>query len=133
LGFGANARAALITRGLAEMTRLGVALGGRAETFMGLTGLGDLVLTCTDAQSRNLRAGVALGQGRSLAQVLSEIGQEVEGVLTAKTLHALAARRGLDAPIIEQVQRILYEGVAPQQAVEELFRREPKTENSGVH
>jgi glycerol-3-phosphate dehydrogenase (NAD(P)+) len=128
LGFGANARAALITRGLAEMARLGVALGGKAETFMGLTGLGDLVLTCTDTQSRNLRAGMALGQGHPLAEVLREIGQEVEGVHTARTLYALAERRGLDAPIIEQVYRILYEGVAPQQAVEELFRREPKSE-----
>lgn len=132
LGFGANARAALITRGLAEMTRLGAALGGRAETFMGLTGLGDLVLTCTDTQSRNLRAGMALGQGRPLAEVLREIGQEVEGVHTARTLYAQVSRRELDAPIIEQVYRILHEGVAPQQAVEELFRREPRTENASL-
>lgn len=132
LGFGANARAALITRGLAEMTRLGVALGGRAETFMGLTGLGDLVLTCTDTQSRNLRSGMALGQGRPLAEVLRDIGQEVEGVHAASTLHAVATRSGLDAPIIEQVFRILHEGIAPQQAVEELFRREPKIEHTAA-
>jgi glycerol-3-phosphate dehydrogenase (NAD(P)+) len=128
LGFGANARAALITRGLAELTRLGVALGGRAETFMGLTGAGDLILTCTDNSSRNRRLGLGLGEGRPLAAMLATIGQEVEGVATARELHQLAARRGIEMPITEQVYRVLYEDVAPQAAVEALLSREPKPE-----
>jgi len=128
LGFGANARAALITRGLAELTRLGVALGGRPETFMGLTGAGDLILTCTDDTSRNRRVGLALGQGRGLKQALQEIGQEAEGVATAKVLHELAGRLGVDMPITEQVYRVLYEQRAPETAVEALFGREPKNE-----
>ncbi len=128
LGFGANARAALITRGLAELTRLGVALGGRVETFMGLTGAGDLILTCTDNTSRNRRLGIGLGEGRPLAAMLATIGQEVEGVATARELHALAGRRGVEMPITEQVYRVLYEDVAPQAAVEALLSREPRSE-----
>lgn len=128
LGFGANARAALITRGLAEMNRLGVALGGRPQTFMGLTGVGDLVLTCTDNQSRNRRAGIGLGEGRPLEQVLKEIGQEVEGVRTVHELYAMARRLDVDMPITEQVYRVVYDGLSPQQAVETLLSREPKSE-----
>jgi len=128
LGFGANARAALITRGLAEMTRLGVALGGRPETFMGLTGVGDLILTCTDNQSRNRRAGIGIGQGKSLEEVLLEIGQEVEGVKTVHELYAMARRLDVDMPITEQVYRVVYEGLAPARAVEILLNREPKSE-----
>ena len=128
LGFGANARAALITRGLAELTRLGVALGGRVETFMGLTGAGDLILTCTDNTSRNRRLGIGLGEGRPLAAMLATIGQEVEGVATARELHALAGRHGVEMPITEQVYRVLYEDVAPQAAVEALLSREPRSE-----
>jgi glycerol-3-phosphate dehydrogenase (NAD(P)+) len=128
LGFGANARAALITRGLAELTRLGVAMGGRAETFMGLTGAGDLILTCTDNASRNRRVGLALGQGKPLATILAELGQEAEGVATARELYQLARRRGVEMPITEQVYRVLYEQVAPQAAVEALLRREPRAE-----
>ncbi|HSH42604.1 MAG TPA: NAD(P)H-dependent glycerol-3-phosphate dehydrogenase [Arenicellales bacterium] len=128
LGFGANARAALITRGLAEMNRLGVALGGKPQTFMGLTGVGDLVLTCTDDQSRNRRAGIGLGRGRPLDEVLKEIGQEVEGVNTVHELYAMARRLGVDMPITEQVYRVVYEGLPPAKAVEILLQREPKSE-----
>lgn len=128
LGFGANARAALVTRGLAELTRLGTALGGRAETFMGLTGAGDLILTCTDNASRNRRLGIGLGQGRKLSDVLVELGQEVEGVTTARKVYQRARAHGIDMPITEQVYRVLYEGLAPQAAVEALLKREPKSE-----
>lgn len=128
LGFGANARAALITRGLAEMNRLGVALGGRPQTFMGLTGVGDLILTCTDNQSRNRRAGIGLGRGQPLEAVLEEIGQEVEGVKTVHELYAMARRLDVDMPITEQVYRVVYEGLPPARAVEILLNREPKSE-----
>jgi len=128
LGFGANARAALITRGLTEMNRLGVALGGSPSTFMGLTGVGDLVLTCTDNQSRNRRAGIGLGQGRALNDVLKEIGQEVEGVKTVRELYAMAGRAGVDMPITEQVYQVVYEGLPAEQAVVSLLRREPRSE-----
>lgn len=128
LGFGANARAALITRGLAEMNRLGVALGGKPQTFMGLTGVGDLILTCTDNQSRNRRAGIGLGQGKPLDDVLKEIGQEVEGVNTARELYAMATRLGVDMPITEQVYRVVHEGLSPNTAVTILLNRDPKSE-----
>ncbi|MFV1992871.1 MAG: NAD(P)H-dependent glycerol-3-phosphate dehydrogenase [Acidiferrobacterales bacterium] len=124
LGFGANARAALITRGLAELTRLGVAMGGKPETFMGLTGAGDLVLTCTDNKSRNRRVGIALGQGKKLDQILSDLGQEAEGVLTARELHVLAKEKGVDMPITEQVYRVLYKNITPREVVEALLQRE---------
>ncbi len=129
LGFGANARAALITRGLHELMRLGIALGGQAETFMGLAGLGDLVLTCTDNQSRNRRAGLALGAGKSLEQALSEIGQVVEGVQAAQEVRALAQKYAVDMPISEQVWRVLYDGLEPQIAVRTLLAREQKPES----
>lgn len=128
LGFGANTRAALITRGLAELTRLGMACGGRQETFMGLAGLGDLVLTCTDDQSRNRRAGLALGRGESLDAALAGIGQVVEGVRTAREIHALAGEQGVEMPIAEQVYRVLYEDRSPRDAVDALLERSPKPE-----
>ena len=130
LGFGANARAALITRGLAELTRLGVAMGGQKETFMGLAGAGDLILTCTDNASRNRRVGLALGQGRQLPEILTDLGQEAEGVATARELYQLAGHLNVDMPITEQVYRVLYEKLAPQDAVEALLRREPRAESS---
>lgn len=129
LGFGANARAALITRGLAELTRLGVAMGGKKETFMGLTGAGDLILTCTDNLSRNRRLGLGLGQGRNLGEVMAEIGQEVEGVATARELYQLASRLKVEMPITEQVYKVLFENLAAQAAVEALLKREPRAEN----
>ena len=128
LGFGANARAALITRGLAEMKRLGKALGGDPHTFMGLTGVGDLVLTCTDDQSRNRRAGIGLGQGRSVSEILQEIGQEVVGINTVRELYAMALRAGVEMPITTQVYQVVFEGLAAKDAVVSLLRREPKVE-----
>lgn len=128
LGFGANARAALITRGLSEITRLGLALGGQKETFMGLTGLGDLVLTCTDNQSRNRRMGLALAAGQSIAQAKEQIGQEVEGINTAKEVRNKAHALGIEMPITEQTYRVLFEGLSPQEAVHNLLTREPRAE-----
>ena len=128
LGFGANTRAALITRGLTELIRLGTALGGRSETFMGLAGIGDLVLTCTDDQSRNRRMGLALARGASVEQARAAIGQEVEGVVTALSVHTLAHRLGVEMPISEQVYQVLYEGVPPLAATAALLEREPKAE-----
>lgn len=123
LGYGANARIALISRGLIEMTRLGVALGAKSQTFMGLSGMGDLVLTCTDNQSRNRRMGLAIAAGRTADAVAREIGQVVEGVYAAKAVHGVAARLGVEMPICEQVYRILYEDAAPEQAVSALMNR----------
>lgn len=128
LGFGANARAALITRGLAEITRLGVALGARTHTFMGLAGLGDLALTCTDNQSRNRRMGLALADGRSVEQAREQIGQEVEGVGTARGVFHLSQRLQVEMPITEQTFRVLYEGLSPKTAVRHLLERRPKAE-----
>lgn len=123
MGFGANARAALIARALAEITRLGISLGANAETFTGLTGLGDLVLTCTDDQSRNRRTGIALGEGKKLELAVKEIGQVVEGVATAKEVVALANKQNVDMPITEQVYNVLYNDSSPQDAVDALFNR----------
>jgi glycerol-3-phosphate dehydrogenase (NAD(P)+) len=128
LSFGANARAALITRGLAEMTRLGRELGGRRETFTGLAGLGDLVLTCTDNQSRNRRMGLSLARGHSVRESLRAIGQAVEGVQTASVAAQLATDTGVEMPITEQTCRVLFERVPPLAAVDALFTREPKSE-----
>jgi glycerol-3-phosphate dehydrogenase (NAD(P)+) len=128
LGFGANTRVALITRGLAEMMRLGVALGAERETFMGLAGLGDLVLTCTDDQSRNRRCGLALAAGRTAEQAQAEIGQVVEGVLAARAVHEVAQRVGVEMPIAEQVYRVLYEGAPVKGAVYALMGRTVKVE-----
>lgn len=128
LGYGANTRAALITRGLAEMMRLGVALGGKRETFMGLAGLGDLVLTCTDDQSRNRRLGLALARGTALTDALRDIGQIVEGVPTAREVMRLAKAHGIEMPISEQVYCVLYENKNPRAAVQSLLQREQKAE-----
>jgi glycerol-3-phosphate dehydrogenase (NAD(P)+) len=128
LGFGSNARAALVTRGLAELTRLGVAMGGQKETFMGLAGAGDLILTCTDNLSRNRRVGLALGQGKKLPDILSELGQEAEGVATARELFQLARKLKIEMPITTQVYHVLYDKLSPQAAVEALLSREPKQE-----
>ena len=128
LGLGANARAGLITRGLAELTRLGQALGGSTETFMGLSGLGDLILTCTDDQSRNRRVGLGLGAGKSLEQILNNIGQEAEGVITTKTVHMLAKKLHIEMPITDTVYRVLYENLSPKEGVRQLLARELKSE-----
>ncbi|HEU4579373.1 MAG TPA: NAD(P)H-dependent glycerol-3-phosphate dehydrogenase [Polyangiaceae bacterium] len=123
LGFGQNARAALITRGLSEIARLGVAKGGRAETAAGLAGLGDLVLTCTGEMSRNRTVGFELGRGRPLAEVLAALGHVAEGVTTARSANDLAQRLGLELAICAQVYQVLYAGKLPQDAVEDLIRR----------
>jgi glycerol-3-phosphate dehydrogenase (NAD(P)+) len=128
LGFGANTRVALITRGLVEMTRLGVALGAQKETFMGLAGLGDLVLSCTDDQSRNRRFGLRLAAGRSVEQARSEIAQAVEGFVAAKAVHAVAAREGIEMPLCEGVYQILYEGRPASEVVQALMTRPIKAE-----
>lgn len=128
LGFGANTRAALVTRGLAEMMRLGVALGGRRDTFMGLAGLGDLVLTCTDDQSRNRRVGLALARGQSLAEACATVQQVAEGVNAAREVHRLAVRHAVEMPITQQVWEVLYRQRPPREAVQALLLREQKAE-----
>jgi len=128
LGFGANARVALITRGLVELTRLGVALGARQETIMGLAGMGDLVLTCTDNLSRNRRMGLALAGGKTIEEAQEEIQQVVEGVLAAEAVKEVADKLGIEMPICHQVYRILYEGASPREAVGALMGRELKSE-----
>jgi glycerol-3-phosphate dehydrogenase (NAD(P)+) len=127
-GFGHNARAALITRGLAETGRLSAAMGGQRATLMGLAGLGDLVLTCTGNLSRNRRVGLARAQGHPLAATLRELGHVAEGVEAARAARRLAVHHGIDMPICEAVDRVLHEGLAPRLAVEALLRREPRAE-----
>ena len=129
LGFGANTRIALITRGLVEMTRLGVAVGARKETFMGLAGMGDLILTCTDNLSRNRRMGLALASGKTVEEAQQEIQQVVEGVMAAEAVKEVAEELQIDMPICHQVYRILYESVSPREAVGALMRRELRSEH----
>ena len=128
LGLGHNARAALLTRALAEMARLGRAMGGRQETFMGLTGMGDLILTATGDLSRNRQVGLALARGRTLAEVLGELGHVAEGVHSVKEALGLGQRLGVDLPISAGVYRILYENASPAEEVQQLMRRELKAE-----
>lgn len=128
IGFGANARTALITRGLAEMTRLGAALGAQPETFMGMAGLGDLVLTCTDNQSRNRRFGLALGQGKDVDTAQDEIGQVVEGYRNTKEVYLLAERMGVEMPIVDQIYQVLYQGKGANLAAKDLLARDKKAE-----
>jgi glycerol-3-phosphate dehydrogenase (NAD(P)+) len=129
LGLGLNARAALITRGLAEMTRLGVALGARAATFMGLSGLGDLVLTATGDLSRNRQVGLALAQGRALPQILSALGHVAEGVYSAPTVRERARALGVEMPIVEAVVEVLDGGLTPADAVRRLVERDARAES----
>lgn len=128
LGFGYNARAALITRGLAEIARLGMALGGQPQTFMGLAGMGDLVLTCTGDLSRNRQVGLALASGKNLAQILADLGHVAEGVSTAREVARLAEQLGIEMPITEAVDAILHRDVPAMEAVEKLLSREPRQE-----
>jgi len=128
LGFGHNARAALVTRGLAETGRLSAALGGKRETLMGLAGLGDLVLTCTGDLSRNRRVGLALARGQPLPAILRELGHVAEGVAAARDARVLSLALGVDMPICDAVYRVLYENLAPRRAVEALLAREPGPE-----
>jgi glycerol-3-phosphate dehydrogenase (NAD(P)+) len=128
LGLGFNARAALVTRGLAEMTRLGSALGAQQSTFAGLAGLGDLVLTCTGSLSRNRAVGVELGKGRTLEEVLSDRETVAEGVVTAQSARELAAREGVEMPIVDTVNRVLFEGQPARSAIAALMTRELRAE-----
>jgi glycerol-3-phosphate dehydrogenase (NAD(P)+) len=128
MGLGLNARAALITRGLAEITRLGTALGGNIETFMGLTGMGDLILTCTGDLSRNRRVGLGLAQGKSLDAVVKELGHVAEGVPCAKAVRELSRRLGVDMPITHAVASVLFDGMQPADLVQGLLARDPRHE-----
>jgi glycerol-3-phosphate dehydrogenase (NAD(P)+) len=129
MGFGSNTRIALITRGLREMTRLGLTLGAQADTFMGLAGLGDLVLTCTDDQSRNRRFGLLLAAGKSPEEALTSIGQAVEGYLAAKAVHQVAERAAVDMPICNGIYRVLYEKLPAKDLVRDLMNRPIKSEH----
>jgi len=128
LGFGSNARVALITRGLAEITRIGLALGAHALTFAGLSGMGDLVLTCSGDASRNRRVGLALGSGKTMAEILGEMKMVAEGVKTTKVAYALASKIGVEAPIIDVMHAIIHEGVPVRDAIGKLLARTPKAE-----
>ena len=129
LGYGDNTKAALITRGIAEIGRLGVAMGGRAETFYGLTGIGDLIVTCASMHSRNRRAGILIGQGYTMQQAMDEVKMVVEGVYSAKAAIGLAQKYGVQLPIIEEVNAILFEGQPADEAVKKLMLRDKKIEN----
>lgn len=128
MGLGLNARAALITRGLAEIARLGAALGGRPETFMGLTGMGDLILTCTGDLSRNRKVGLALAQGKSLDTIVMELGHVAEGVRCAKAVRSMAIERNIDMPIATAVAAILFDGASPRDMISQLLSRDPRHE-----
>ena len=130
LGYGDNTKAALITRGIAEMSRIGTAMGGRQETFNGLSGIGDLIVTCASVHSRNRKAGYLMGQGRSMQEAMDEVKMVVEGVYSAKAAMALARKYQIEIPIIEQVNKVLFENKSPQEAVSELMLRDKKIENS---
>lgn len=130
LGFGANARAALITRGMAEILRLAASLGAQTETMFGLSGIGDLILTCTDDQSRNRQLGLAIGRGLSVEQAIAEVGKTVEGMYAAREVMILAQQAGVEMPIVEQVCKILFEGYDPRESVQALLCREQKAEAS---
>ena len=130
LGLGDNAKAALVTRGLSELIRLGIALGGRAATFQGLSGVGDLIVTCYSPHSRNNRVGQMLGKGHSLEEISASMHMVAEGVPNAASLHSCAKRLNVDAPIIDQVHAILYKNKSPEDAMAELLQRDPKPESA---
>lgn len=129
-GLGDNAKAALITRGIAEIGRLGMAMGGKFETFSGLSGIGDLIVTCASMHSRNRRAGILIGQGKSMQEAMDEVKMVVEGVYSAKAALELAKRYEVEMPIVETVNEILFEGKAPQDAINDLMLRDKKIENN---
>lgn len=130
LGYGDNTKAALITRGITEIARLGTAMGGKFETFCGLTGIGDLIVTCASMHSRNRRAGILIGQGKSCEEAMAEVKMVVEGVHSARAAMELAAKYHVQLPIIEQVNQVLFEGKSAEQAVKELMLRDKKLEVS---
>ncbi len=130
LGYGDNTKAALITRGIAEIARLGMKMGGKAETFYGLTGIGDLIVTCASVHSRNRKAGFLMGQGMSMQEAMDEVQMIVEGVYSAKAGLALAQKYDESMPIIEQINKVLFEDKSPAEAVKELMIRDARSENS---
>ena len=130
LGYGDNTKAALITRGIAEITRLGVRMGGREQTFFGLSGIGDLIVTCASMHSRNRRAGILIGKGYTMEEAMKEVQMVVEGVYSARAARALAEKYGEDMPIVEQVNQVLFEGKAAKAAVGDLMLRDKRIENS---
>ena len=132
LGYGDNTKAALITRGIAEITRLGVKMGGRTETFSGLTGIGDLIVTCASMHSRNRRAGILIGQGKSMQEAMDEVQMIVEGVYSAKAGLALAKKYNESMPIIEQINQVLFDDKSPSDAVHELMLRTGRMENADL-
>ncbi len=132
LGYGDNTKAALITRGITEISRLGTAMGGRAETFSGLTGIGDLIVTCASMHSRNRRAGILIGKGYTMEEAMAEVKMVVEGVYSAKAALSLAKKYGVQIPIIEQVNQVLFEGKAADEAVKDLMLRDKKLEHSDL-
>ncbi|MCD7716964.1 MAG: NAD(P)H-dependent glycerol-3-phosphate dehydrogenase [Lachnospiraceae bacterium] len=132
MGYGDNAKAALITRGIVEISRLGMKMGGHFETFCGLTGIGDLIVTCASMHSRNRRAGILLGQGYTMEEAMKEVNMVVEGVYSTKSAVALARKYGVELPIIEQVNKVLFEGKDPKEAVSALMLRDMGVENSLV-
>lgn len=129
MGYGDNTKAALMTRGMAEITRIGIALGGKVETFYGLTGMGDLIVTCTSMHSRNRRAGILIGQGKSMEEALGEVGMIVEGVKACKAFYDLKERIGVSMPITDSLYKVLFKGKAPKVCVNELMVRDKKSEN----
>lgn len=132
LGYGDNTKAALITRGIAEIARLGQAMGGHLETFAGLSGIGDLIVTCASKHSRNRKAGVLIGEGLSYEEAMKEVGQVVEGVYAAKAALALGKKYSIDLPIVNEVNLVLFSDKAPKQAVMDLMLRDSRAESPGV-
>ena len=132
LGYGDNTKAALITRGIAEIARLGVKMGGKIESFTGLTGIGDLIVTCASVHSRNRKAGYLIGQGRSVQEAMDEVKMVVEGVYSAKAAAKLAEKYQVSMPIVEEVNKVLFEGKAPARAVDDLMMRESRSENRAL-
>ena len=131
LGYGDNTKAALITRGIAEIARLGVKMGGKIETFTGLTGIGDLIVTCASVHSRNRKAGYLMGQGKTMQEAMDEVSMVVEGVYSAKAAASLAEKYSVSMPIVMEVNKVLFEGKAPAEAVDDLMLRESRSENTG--
>lgn len=129
IGFGDNTKAALMTRGIKEISRLGISMGAEADTFWGLSGIGDLIVTCTSMHSRNRRAGILIGEGKSLDEALSSVHMVVEGVQSCRAAYELARKYGVEMPIVQKAYEVLYEGKNPKDAVVELMQRNPKSEN----
>ena len=132
LGYGDNTKAALITRGIAEISRLGVKMGGKIESFTGLTGIGDLIVTCASVHSRNRKAGYLIGKGLTMEEAMSEVKMVVEGVYSAKAAAKLAEKYEVSMPIVEEVNKVLFEGKSPAQAVDDLMQRESRSENRSL-